>query len=630
MSSIRKYTTRLIAAVLLISVAAATLITTSCGDTGISDEVIPAREIVEAAVAAYKQEDIPASLLYWKDAETEENILDMDMAGLYFYDEFAADMSALTALADWALYIPATTHVFEIDVLRAETKAGLESASELLAMRLESKTGSEVLGYHPEEAPLIAGAEIFTLGDYAVLLATHDNKLAKGAIVNLLNSSADAEDTEAETTSAGPAVGGNVAVPPNAAQGEAAASEIYDAKSIVMTAAPVEAPKISDAAKSTEKPLITVTSHVENNMVIFAGTCERDASVIMRCGDKEYVYKADGIDFRGTVEWSAAESAVEVIVTAKAEGKEESAAQSFTIRTRDDVNFAKSLGTYYYIAGDGGRCFIYGEIADYEGTNKFNDRQIESIKNRLKQKVDFCESIGAELIYLVIPVPMNVYTELVLDKYTKNTSGVSRTSQFEDAAIEAGATVIDLLELFTEHKNDEFRLYHNTDTHWTHYGAYLGYAELMNYINKSWPDAKPIEVGKDIEFYKERRMSGDMPIHMGIEKSLMLEDATFARYPGGLSDVSGMFYEGTTRLNHDKLQRAGTIRNSNASINLPSIYVFRDSFGSNTYTYMNASFSTVTWKAMWDYKFNENEIRNVNPDYVLYLVTERNIDAIIG
>ncbi|MBO5899030.1 MAG: pyridoxal-phosphate dependent enzyme, partial [Clostridia bacterium] len=37
--------------------------------------------------------------------------------------------------------------------------------------------------------------------------------------------------------------------------------------------------------------------------------------------------------------------------------------------------------------------------------------------------------------------------------------------------LSAGATVIELTEVFEEHRDDEFKLFHKMDSHWTDYGA---------------------------------------------------------------------------------------------------------------------------------------------------------------
>jgi hypothetical protein len=224
---------------------------------------------------------------------------------------------------------------------------------------------------------------------------------------------------------------------------------------------------------------------------------------------------------------------------------------------------------------------------------------------------------------------MHVYPELVPDRIPLNT-GITRTEQFGTAAAQAGAVVIDLYDLFTEHKNDEYKIYHKTDTHWTQYGAYLGYCELMKYITPSWPDAVP-RSRDEVEFYKKEVLLGDMApqIDIGTDTPLR-ENATFMRLLFDTEFDIEIFSPGTNCLNHDLISSARITRNNRAGKSLPRAYILRDSFGSPIYSLVSDAFESADWRDMWNYEFNKKDISAFDPDYLIYIITERNIGSVIG
>ena len=111
----------------------------SCnGSTSIKS--VSALDLVKASVAGYETVEIPDSLLFvYGAADDSANYLDPDTAGLYFKGVFGADMSALNLLDDYAIHIPNTKRVFEIDIFVAHSDDELTAAKELLENRLAQK-----------------------------------------------------------------------------------------------------------------------------------------------------------------------------------------------------------------------------------------------------------------------------------------------------------------------------------------------------------------------------------------------------------------------------------------------------------------------------------------------------------
>ena len=75
-------------------------------------------------------------------------------------------------------------------------------------------------------------------------------------------------------------------------------------------------------------------------------------------------------------------------------------------------------------------------------------------------------------------------------------------------------------------------------------------------------------------------------------------------------------------------QYAKTETNS-AGTGLPSAIVVRDSFGRTAYDMVNDRFSKVRWLDEGDYTSVINEISSTKPNYVIYIVSERNLHKVM-
>ncbi len=589
----------------------------SCNADKVPAVTVPARELVAAAVAGYNAADIPESLLFIYGEEAGgDNYLDPDTAGLYFKGEFAADMSELDSLADYAIHMPNTKRVFEIDVFVSTTAEGLAAAKSLLESRLEQKSNGDIQNYTPTEVPLLDSAEIYTQGSCAILLATPDNTIARGIIDGLLKT----ETVSAELSGADTA----------AETAEVSAGNVNEFKSIIEADIGITETETSaaDTTPRSEIPDISVVKHNENYRVLIGGKCAEDAVIHMRGGVTDLIYKPDSGYFLGNIEIPSSGSAT-VYVTAEQPPLAESEPYVIHVTARTDMNLEERMGAYHCIIGGDYKAFVVDELNDRTGANVLSDKQVEAAENKIADRVNFLNGMDCKLIYFIIPTPMHVYPELVPDRIPLNT-GITRTEQFETVAAQAGAVVINLYDLFTEHKNDEYKIYHKTDTHWTQYGAYLGYCELMKYISSAWPDAVPRSLD-EVEFYKKEVLLGDLaPLAEIGTNTPLRENATFMRLLFDTEFDVKLFSPGTNCLNHDLISSARITKNNRADKNLPRVYILRDSFGSPIYSLVSDAFESADWRGMWNYDFNKKDISAFDPDYLIYIITERNIGNVIG
>ena len=254
------------------------------------------------------------------------------------------------------------------------------------------------------------------------------------------------------------------------------------------------------------------------------------------------------------------------------------------------------------------------------------------------------KSVGAEVIYLVVPSSAAVYPETVPSEY-KAASGDTLYKAFSDVAISCGAKVLYPLDTMKAHKNDGdgYKIYSHTDSHWTTYGAYWGTYELMNYIsstNSNFAKATPRSVA-DMGFYTVELYGGDALF--SFDTAVGFENKDLVDSNNGLT-VKTKYKELTTLYSRvmptDTLSAitrnkksiylnkandaAATFTNPNGN-GLPSAVIVRDSFGRTPYDMINDRFSKVTWLAENDYTGVMDATVKNKPNYVIYIISERNL-----
>ncbi len=594
----------------------------SCGGEASSAEP-SAKEMLDAAMALFEPEALCDPAIFWKDAEAgSDNELDLGYAGYLFLGEYDAELPEMQFADDWALMMPSGVWAFEIDVMRAKTAAQANELKGLLEKRLANKltTRGELANYDAAQVPILDGAEVYKSGRYVFLIATTDNAAVKAALSEKMASLGLLEP--GETTME--ALKKN---DPDAVE-TAALVNIESHVNTTLSGAPVTASVKSDDPSPV--PEMTVNIFSANNRVVLGGKCVEGAKIHVRGGVKDKVFGTDWTSWM--VEVEIPEGISTLLVTQEAPGKGESEPISITVRTRTDVD-KSSHGVCQVLFGDNFQGHFFGQIADWTGTNLLSDKQITSLTSRLKERVDYLKDIDCELIYVIVPNPMRIYPETVPDwqMLTPSTKDTDRTEQFENAAREAGATVIDLTEILTEHRDDEFKIFNKTDSHWTWYGAYWGYYALAEHIAEKYPACAPMEIEGNLRFYNKVVDAGDMMTHLDLKNSLIQENATFVEFLCDTVSQPNLYEKNRNELIFDPIKPKQTIVNGLPGADeLPKALILRDSFGTNMHTYFTNMFRETNYAALWSYKFDKNHIRSADPDYYIVLVTERNIGNLLN
>ena len=175
-----------------------------------------------------------------------------------------------------------------------------------------------------------------------------------------------------------------------------------------------------------------------------------------------------------------------------------------------------------------------------------------------------------------------------------------------DALDKAGVTYINLKKLFNEHKNDGYKLYWKTDSHWTDYGAFLAYRELFNHISTKFPAATPrtfeefnwIEdyyVGGDVSYYLEY-YDGTYRSNLPMKEYNVLRTPKF-NMPSQIKNIKRYVSDKILTFNAANVQYWNLIDTNRP--NLPSAVVMRDSYSTQMYDILAERFDVTCYKDMW-------------------------------
>ena len=592
--------------------------TTACGDKETAEP--SAHELLDVCLALYDFDDMYKPSIYYSDAEEgSDNRIDDGYLSYIFCDEYDVEIKAMSLIDEYALALPTGLSTYEIDVIKAKSAASAGEIKALFENRaaIKAKTRGELENYNAEMLPVLDGCEIYVKGKYVFLLTTDDNSAAKAAIDGLL--SVD----KAEIGSGGSAD----ALDSSSPDGSENITEIASHVNSDLGGDAFHFGTLSD--NPSELPELTFTSHSGENTVVMGGKCVQDAKIHVRTSDNsiDKTFSTDYTDW--CVEIEIPSGITNLLLTQEESGKGESEQIIVTVQPRPGFSLADQ-GVCQVAFGDKMQGHFFGQLEDWCGTNILSDNQVDGVQKRIKSKVDYLAGRDCKLVYLIITNPMEIYPETAPERFVRSDKDISRTEQFEKAARAAGATVIDAREILEEHRDDIYKIYNKTDSHWTAYGAYWGYKILMDEIGKDYEAAKPLPIDGNFEFYNKESMSGDMMVHLQLQNSLLHENGTFVKWLTKAVSNPDVYVKGSVQLDFSPVQDTQTVRNRLDPEGKPTAMIVRDSFSTHIYGYVNNSFSEVYWQNMWNYKFDKDYIENTNPDYYIYIVAERNIGNLFG
>lgn len=285
------------------------------------------------------------------------------------------------------------------------------------------------------------------------------------------------------------------------------------------------------------------------------------------------------------------------------------------------------------VGGNDFQFYLEKELPDYLGENLLSDAELNALKETVSGRVEKVKDVsenGCEIIYLIAPSAMTVYADRVPAEYQR--AEYTRLDQVSEALTEAGATVIDLRSTFAEHKDDQIPIFYRNDSHWTEYGGYLAYVKLFDYISGKFQYTAPHPYS-DFTWTPDYYISGDVTYYLEYPQEKILEYEWLRtpnyRLPANVAKIKRYKTDTTLAYAGYSAEVSNDILIDNDDEDMPSLYIFRDSFSAQLYDIVSEQTDKCHWKPMWSYSWNIADIKRDKPDYVVYIIAEWTIGEIL-
>lgn len=287
----------------------------------------------------------------------------------------------------------------------------------------------------------------------------------------------------------------------------------------------------------------------------------------------------------------------------------------------------------YSVASPSAESVIYGgdmlyyasAMTEYKGENLFSDSELGAIKASAEKFVSSVRTLtgnDTKLALLVAPDPVTVYGSDSTNDIKNDCGENTRTKQLATLFSDSDSVVMPYLAQVMAENKDLGKLYYQTDTHWSELGAFLGYYTLLSKIESDFPSVKPHYLD-DFTVKITESCGGDLAGYLGVGDTVY-------------ENVPYLEKNFTSRINEqlydtDTIGRAECTRRFTTTVSdslLPTAYIMRDSYSSQLYPLLSEHFSTAFYEEMWKYTPDEQVLQTLCPDYIIIVITERNLTAL--
>lgn len=235
---------------------------------------------------------------------------------------------------------------------------------------------------------------------------------------------------------------------------------------------------------------------------------------------------------------------------------------------------------YYSGKGDG------YPVESFTGQQILGDTSLLKIKLNLEAQQRWLKKRNIDFYIIMCPNKQTVYAE-----YFPYKKGITVADQIM-SYLKKNTTlkIIDLRETLIKAKDQDHILYYKTDSHWNHYGGFIGYTEIMNQLSVDYPELKPVPIKNYKISFKEKE-GGDIAEMINLQKDFKDHEYDFE-----LRD----------------------------SITLPkkNIVMFHDSYFGLFRPFFENHFIATERPHQWN-SFDYKVIEEVKPQIVFYQVVER-------
>lgn len=298
--------------------------------------------------------------------------------------------------------------------------------------------------------------------------------------------------------------------------------------------------------------------------------------------------------------------------------------RSYIIASLNYIRYKSGYsGTKRVLVGQNGWLFYNGDYLSFgSGQYTKNPEDIKSWVNGFQQRATYLRRNGSSFYMLIAPIQETIYPEN-LPTWATPILGASSTDMFISAAQNAGITqIVNPSDALIEAKNS-YAVYDEFDTHWTAYGSYIAYRELMNRIAVEHPEMQPLPLSSfqlsDTPIQLKPRNMANM---LGIGDFVMKERSTFIQ-PGPIHDLEYIDFL-STRTDWTAPQVLHTNSKSGRSLLL-----LRDSFSRELLPLLKTHFTTIIAVHSQDGFFRPDLVEKFHPDVVILEIIEPSVRFVL-
>jgi hypothetical protein len=236
-------------------------------------------------------------------------------------------------------------------------------------------------------------------------------------------------------------------------------------------------------------------------------------------------------------------------------------------------------------------------LQDYRSVRLFSQSQLARWVDVYRDRQSWLAARGIRYLVVVAPNKHTVYPEHLPSQFNK-VSPVSRTDQLVAALEGAGIAVLDLRQTMDVVKRQALA-YYRTDTHWTTFGAFAGYVQIMKSLGRWFPQFEP-EIRGDFDIAIVPNLNGGLASMLALgdffPESRVVFTPRFQRKAletAAPLPVPPYFQPTVVMDTHDPAR--------------PSAVVFRDSFAHELIPFLSEHFNKTTY--LWPYPSTPREVR---------------------
>ncbi|MGI6167381.1 MAG: alginate O-acetyltransferase AlgX-related protein [Eubacteriales bacterium] len=353
----------------------------------------------------------------------------------------------------------------------------------------------------------------------------------------------------------------------------------------------------------TSKPICVALIEASEGRFCIAGQTENNAKITIS-GDNIKTVSQNAVGDLFFIEVDIGESLAETVkITAMVEGK----TPSEPVYLRLSRGGVKSR-----TVAVGKNSELYS--SDYSWLNFLSETQLETLRAGLEERIARTRELSGkdtEFIYVIVPDKLAVYPENAPDSLLEVRESVERYKAMAKSLYEsAGMTVIDLTREL-QNRTLLGRLFYQTDTLWTDFGAYIGYNSLANRIAEKFEGVKVIKPNS-FSYTTEETIGGELVTRLGIDGAVISE--SYLAMTPNPEIYKGVQYAYSGEGGFD-IRRAFITYGSDSS--LPVAVIMRDAYGTEMLENLAVHFSKMIVLAEGQFSIGDELIAGQKPDYII-------------